>query len=54
MVRGRSYNLPDDGGVLNVSAWRCGECGNLVEEILTCPESGRGEARRIVYAVRAA
>ncbi len=51
MARGHSYNLPDDSGILHVSAWRCRGCGHVMEEIVTCPESGGGEARRIIYAV---
>ena len=54
MVRGHSYDLLDDGGSLNVSAWRCVGCGDSMEEILTSPQNGGGESRRIRYAVRPA
>ncbi len=54
MVRGHCYDLRDENGSLNFSAWRCAGCGHVVEEILTTPHVGSKESRRIRYAVRPA
>ena len=46
------HELLDHVDQLSIRAWGCRGCGGLMEEI-TCPSHGRGEARRIKYAVRA-
>jgi hypothetical protein len=52
MARRWSYESSDDNGRLWVVAWRCGMCGILEEEILTCSKSGLGEPQRVRYAVQ--
>jgi hypothetical protein len=53
MTQGDRYDLPDSDGLIAVTAWHCRVCSDMAEEILVVPPSGRGEHRRLRYAVRA-
>ncbi len=52
MAQRWSYESSDDDDRLWVVAWRCGMCGILEEEILTCSKGGGGEPQRVRYAVQ--
>ncbi len=52
MAQRWSYESSDDDDRLWVVAWRCGLCGILEEEILTCSKGGGGEPQRVRYAVQ--
>ena len=49
MMVGDGYELLDEGDYLSVRAWRCERCGDVTEEVRVWE---RGEAKRVVYAVR--
>lgn len=51
MMQDHCYDLLDESGHLSFTAWRCTSCSNIVEEILTTPHNGNGEALRVEYPV---
>ena len=51
MVQSR-HEVLDQRDHLTIRTWRCGRCGDLMEELRIAPANGRGDARRIQYDVR--
>ena len=51
VLEGASRTVLDDSGSLAITAWTCGRCGGLSEEICLLAKDGQARARPIRYVV---
>ena len=52
MIEKQSHDFLDDGPPMTLKAWRCGSCGNMMEEIQILSRGGKKLSRRFRYVVR--
>jgi RNase P subunit RPR2 len=46
IMNGRSRTVLDDSGSLAITAWKCSNCGGVIEEIQILSRYGKGQPRR--------